>query len=81
MTRGKKGGALSLVRPVDLLAHCLREVVDRAGVDPKHVQDVVCGCVTPINQQGGNIGRLGLLKAGYPVPVHMVIRLDQLAVY
>merc|ERR1712087_63353 len=54
---------------VDLLANQLTEVAKRANVDPTYVEDVVCGCVTPINQQGGNIARLGLLKAGYPVHV------------
>jgi len=67
--RGKKGGSLSSVRPVDLLASQLKAVVERANLDPTYVEDVVCGCVTPINQQGGNIARLGLLKAGYPVHV------------
>ena len=67
--RGKKGGSLSTVRPVDLLATQLSEVVKRANLDPKYVEDVVCGCVTPVNQQGGNIARLGLLKAGYPTTV------------
>eukprot|EP00485_Elphidium_margaritaceum_P004188 CAMPEP_0202692034 /NCGR_PEP_ID=MMETSP1385-20130828/6536_1 /ASSEMBLY_ACC=CAM_ASM_000861 /TAXON_ID=933848 /ORGANISM="Elphidium margaritaceum" /LENGTH=403 /DNA_ID=CAMNT_0049347507 /DNA_START=38 /DNA_END=1249 /DNA_ORIENTATION=+ len=67
--RGKKGGALSNERPVDLLASQLSEVVKRANLDPKYVEDVVCGCVTPIKQQGGNIARLGLLKAGYPITV------------
>jgi len=67
--KGKKGGALSTVRPVDLLASQLKAVVERANLDPANVEDVVCGVVTPINQQGGNIARLGLLKAGYPVHV------------
>mmetsp|Transcript_46150 Transcript_46150/g.73967 ORF Transcript_46150/g.73967 Transcript_46150/m.73967 type:complete len:403 (+) Transcript_46150:71-1279(+) len=67
--RGKKGGSLSTVRPVDLLAAQLAEVVKRANLDAKYVEDVVCGCVTPLNEQGGNIARLGLLKAGYPVSV------------
>ena len=65
--KGKKGGALSTCRPVDLLAHVLTDVTKRANLDPKYVEDVVCGCVTPINQQGGCIGRLGALKAGFPV--------------
>jgi len=69
LTKGKKGGALSTVRPVDLLACQLTEVTKRANVAPSLVEDVVCGCVTPVNQQGGNIARLGLLKAGYPVHV------------
>eukprot|EP01084_Bolivina_argentea_P048063 88571_1 len=67
--KGKKGGSLSTVRPVDLLATQLKAVVERANLDSKYVQDVVCGCVTPVNQQGGNIARLGLLNAGYPMEV------------
>ncbi len=67
--RGKKGGSLSTVRPVDLLSSVLKEVVSRASLDSKYVEDVVCGCVTPVNEQGGNIARLGLLKAGYPTSV------------
>ena len=67
--RGKKGGSLSLFRPVDILAKCLSEVVSRANVDKSLIEDIVTGCVTPINEQGGNIARLGALKAGFPVKV------------
>lgn len=67
--RGKPGGYFSSSRPVDILAITLSELVSRAKIDSKYVEDVVCGCVTPINQQGGNIARLGLLKAGFPTSV------------
>eukprot|EP01083_Nonionella_stella_P194162 716248_1 len=67
--RGKKTGSLHGIRPVDLLAAALKEVVVRAGVDPKYVEDVITGCVIPKGEQGGNIGRLALLKAGFPFTV------------
>lgn len=64
---GKAGGALHPLAPVDLTALVLREAVCRAGVDPERVDDVVWGCVTPIGDQGANLARLGVLKAGFPV--------------
>ena len=74
--KGKKGGSLSSCRPVDLLSHVLTEVTKRGNVDPKLVEDVVCGCVTPINQQGGDIGRLAALKSfGTSVPGVQINRL------
>lgn len=66
---GKKGGALNSVHPVNLLALVLDEVAKRAKIDKKLVEDVICGVVTPIREQGSNIPRLALLKAGYPINV------------
>ncbi|GAB4522782.1 MAG: thiolase family protein [Anaerolineales bacterium] len=67
---GKPGkGALSGIPPVALAAHVLQEAVQRAGIAPKKVEDVVWGCVSPIGEQGGNLGRLVILKAGFPVEV------------
>jgi acetyl-CoA acetyltransferase family protein len=60
-------GALYPVAPVDLAAHILQVVVQRAGVDPGLIEDVILGCVTPIGDQGANIARLAALKAGFPV--------------
>jgi len=65
----KKDGALHDVLPVHLLATVLDELAKKSKIDKKTVEDVVCGCVTPINSQGGNIGRLALLQAGYPINV------------
>ncbi len=62
-------GALHSLAPVDLAAHVLREVVQRGGVQPEQVQDVVLGCVTPVGDQGANIARLATLQAGFPVEV------------
>ena len=66
---GRRGGKLSLVRPDDLLALTLRELVNRAGVDPAQVDDVIVGCVTQTGEQGMNIGRAAVLIAGFPVEV------------
>ena len=69
MGRGKQDGALNSVHPVDLLAKVLDESVNRAGVPKEKVEDVIVGCVSPTDEQGANIARLGLLKAGFPVDV------------
>jgi acetyl-CoA acetyltransferase family protein len=67
--RGREDGALHSVHPVDLLATVLAECVKRAGIDKGDVEDVIAGCVSPMDKQGANIARLALLKAGFPVEV------------
>jgi acetyl-CoA acyltransferase len=67
--RGKAGGGLHSVHPVDLLASVLDQVVLRAGVEKRFVEDVVAGCVSPVGEQGTNIARLASLKAGFPIDV------------
>lgn len=69
---GKSGGALSAFAPTDLAAMVMKEAVCRAGVDPKRVEDVIWGCVTPIGDQGANLARLAVLKAGFPVQIPAV---------
>jgi len=69
---GKPNGALAPIAPVDLAAQVLCEAANRAGIDPERVEDVIWGCVTPIGDQGANIGRLAVLKAGFPVQVPAV---------
>ncbi len=67
---GKPGkGALSGIPPVELAAHVLRAAVQRAGIAPEKVEDVVWGCVSPVGEQGGNLARLAVLKAGFPIQV------------
>jgi acetyl-CoA acyltransferase len=67
--KGKPGGALSQVHPVDLLSTVLVALVERAGIDPALVDDVIAGCVGQAGDQALNIGRTALLHAGFPVSV------------
>lgn len=66
---GKQGGALADVRPDELAADVLNGLVDKAGIGPAAIEDVVMGCVTQRDEQGGNIGRMAPLIAGWPVEV------------
>jgi acetyl-CoA C-acetyltransferase len=60
---GRRGGRLAGVHPVDLLANSLDAVVERSGVDPKAVDDVVTGCVSQAGEQAVQIGRNGVLAS------------------
>ena len=66
---GKRGGSLSGQHPADLGAHVIRAVVDRTGIDPEVVDDVIFGCVDAIGPQAGNIARSAWLAAGMPLGV------------
>ncbi|MFI0417601.1 acetyl-CoA C-acetyltransferase [Spongiactinospora sp. 9N601] len=66
---GKKKGGLSAVHPVDLAAHTLRALVERTGVDPAAVDDVIMGCVMQIGPQSVDIARNAWLSAGLPESV------------
>ena len=67
--KGKAIGALHDVPPADLLAHSLRELVERTGIDPVKVDDVIAGAVTQVGDQSVNIARNALLGAGFPESV------------
>ncbi|MBB2990401.1 acetyl-CoA acyltransferase [Mycolicibacterium iranicum] len=67
--KGKASGALHGVLPADLLAHSLRELVARTGIDPSEVDDVIAGAVTQVGDQAVNIARNALLGAGFPETV------------
>jgi acetyl-CoA acyltransferase len=67
--KGKPGGALSGWHPVDLLAETLQALVDRAGLDPAEIDDVITGCVSQAGQQAFNVGRNAVLAAGFPESV------------
>ncbi|MCX4096374.1 thiolase family protein [Nocardia sp. alder85J] len=67
--KGKATGALHEVHPVDLLAHSLREVVGRSGIDAGLIDDVIGGVVTQVGEQSVNITRRAALAAGYPESV------------
>ena len=67
--KGKASGALHDVLPVDLLAHSLKELVNRTGIDPVEIDDVIAGAVTQVGDQAVNIARNALLGAGFPESV------------
>jgi len=69
---GKPTGGLASFAPVDLTAFVLQEAVKRAEIEPDQVEDVVWGCVTPVGDQGANLARLGVLRAGFPMQVPAV---------
>lgn len=64
---GKRSGRLSTIHPVMLGAFTVRELLDRAGIDPARVQDIIWGCVDQVGEQGTNIARSTWLAAGLPV--------------
>ena len=66
---GRRNGMLSGTHPVTLGARVLREVVDRVGLDPALVGDVVFGNVSQVGEQAANIGRNVVLEAGFPIEV------------
>ena len=63
--RGKKDGSLHEVTSMALSARVLNELRDRNDLDTKEVEDVILGCVTPVGEQGGDIGRASVLYAGW----------------
>jgi acetyl-CoA acetyltransferase family protein len=66
---GKRNGKLKDQHPVDLLAHTLKAAVERSGIDPLEVDDVISGCVMQVGEQSLNIARNAWLAAGFPVEV------------
>jgi acetyl-CoA acyltransferase len=66
---GKKKGTLSTIRPDELAAVPVQALIERTGIDPAEVEDLIMGCVTPIGEQGWNIGRQVALLAGLPLSV------------
>src|SRR4051794_41592304 len=66
---GRYGGALASVRSDDLAALVLRAVVDRAGVDPALIEDVILGCANQAGEDNRDVARMALLLAGFPVEV------------
>ena len=63
---GRRGGGLSTIDPTDLAAHALTAVVERSGIDPGAVDDVILGCIDQMGPQSGDIARTAWLAAGYP---------------
>ncbi|MEJ7819699.1 MAG: thiolase family protein [Rubrobacteraceae bacterium] len=69
---GRRGGAFREVRPDALLAHALNGLVERVGIEPDKIEDVINGTVTQAGEQGANVGRLAVMLAGFPVTVPAV---------
>ncbi|MGH9094484.1 MAG: thiolase family protein [Acidimicrobiales bacterium] len=63
---GRRNGALSGWHPTDLLGFTLGQLVDRVGVDPELIDDVICGCVTQRGEQGCNVARNAVVAGGLP---------------
>ena len=68
-TMGKRGGALANWHPADLLGFALTSLVERTGVDPGQVDDVIGGCVTQVGEQSTNVTRNAWVSAGLPQSV------------
>lgn len=66
---GRRGGQLAEWHPTDLLAHTLRTLIDRSGVDVTALDDVITGCALQVGEQAGNISRWASLGAGLPEEV------------
>ncbi|WP_172382755.1 acetyl-CoA C-acetyltransferase [Streptomyces sp. MNP-20] len=66
---GKRGGGLAAAHPADLGAHVLTALMERSGVDPAAVDDVVFGCLDAVGPQAGDIARTSWLAAGLPEEV------------
>ncbi|WAC56921.1 acetyl-CoA C-acetyltransferase [Gordonia sp. SL306] len=66
---GKRNGSLAKTHPADMGAHVMSSIIDRTGIDPNVVDDVVFGCVDAIGPQAGNIARTAWLAAGLPLDI------------
>ena len=68
-TFGKRGGALANWHPADLLGFALTTLIERTGVDPGRIDDVIGGCVSQVGEQSTNVARNGWVSAGLPQTV------------
>jgi 3-oxoadipyl-CoA thiolase len=66
---GRYGGALKDVRPDDLAAHVIRAIVERTGIDPAQIDDVILGAANQAGEDNRNVGRMAALLAGLPIEV------------
>ena len=69
---GRRGGVFRDTRPDALLAHTLQGLIERSGIDPGKIEDVINGTVTQAGEQGANVSRLGVMLAGFPTTVPAV---------
>ena len=66
---GRYGGALKDIRPDDLAAHVIRALVERTGIDPSTIDDVILGAANQAGEDNRNVGRMAALLAGLPIEV------------
>jgi acetyl-CoA C-acetyltransferase len=66
---GKRNGGLSTLHPAELLATVQKAIVERSGIDPAEIGQVVTGCVSQVGEQAFNVGRTAWLSAGMPMTV------------
>jgi acetyl-CoA C-acetyltransferase len=66
---GKRNGGMSTLHPAESLARVHRAIIDRTGIEPTEVGQVVTGCVSQVGEQAFNIGRTAWLSAGMPISV------------
>ena len=66
---GKRNGSLAKTHPADLGAHIISALIERTGIDPNVVDDVVFGCLDTIGGQAGNVARTAWLAAGLPLAI------------
>ncbi|UNL83540.1 thiolase family protein [Priestia koreensis] len=66
---GRRNGVFKDIRPDDLAADVLKGLVERAGIDPALIEDIIFGCVTQSGEQAGDIARVSALIAGFPIEV------------
>src|SRR5579859_2726967 len=66
---GRRNGRLKDWHPVDLMAQVLMALVERSGIAPESIDDVIVGCVAQVGEQGLNVGRNAVLAAGFPESV------------
>ncbi len=69
---GKRKGQFRETQPIELASFVLEKLVERSGIDPAMVEDIIIGCVTQTGEQGANIARLSSLMAGFPSSVPAV---------
>ena len=66
---GRHGGGLASVRPDDLAARVIEALIDRTGIEPEIIDDVLFGCINQAGEDNRNVARMALLRAGLPVSV------------
>ena len=66
---GRHGGSLAAVRPDDLAAITIEALLERSGVDPETIDDVLFGCINQAGEDNRNVARMALLRAGLAVTV------------